>query len=141
MPSILLSIYLGVELLDHMVIPRSFPGGTGGKEHACQWRRHKSCRFDPWVRKIPWRSGWRPTLVFLPGESPWTEEPGGLQSKESQRVKHIWSNLAQQHGNSTFNNLRNYQTVSSKFCIPISMYEGFSFFTNSTFATVHPFLL
>ena len=29
-----------------------------------------------------------PLLVFLPGESPWTEEPGGLQSRESQRVKH-----------------------------------------------------
>ena len=23
---------------------------------------------------------WLPTPVFLPGESPWTEEPGGLQS-------------------------------------------------------------
>ena len=29
----------------------------------------KSCRFDPWVRKIPWRRAWQPTLVFLPGES------------------------------------------------------------------------
>ena len=25
--------------------------------------------FDPWVRKIPWRRAWQPTLVFLPGES------------------------------------------------------------------------
>ena len=25
-------------------------------------------RFDPWVRRIPWRA-WQPTLVFLPGES------------------------------------------------------------------------
>ena len=25
--------------------------------------------FDPWVRKIPWRSKWQPTPVFLPGES------------------------------------------------------------------------
>ena len=28
--------------------------------------------------KIPWRRAWQPTAVFLPGESPWTEEPGGL---------------------------------------------------------------
>ena len=28
--------------------------------------RHK---FDPWVRKIPWRRAWQPTPVFLPGES------------------------------------------------------------------------
>ena len=36
--------------------------------------------FDPWVRKIPWRRAWQPTLVFLPGESPWAEEPARLQS-------------------------------------------------------------
>ena len=36
--------------------------------------------FDPWVRKIPWRTEWLPTPVFLPGKSPWTEEPGGLWS-------------------------------------------------------------
>ena len=23
--------------------------------------------FNPWVRKIPWRRKWQPTLVFLPG--------------------------------------------------------------------------
>ena len=28
------------------------------------------------------------TLVFLPGESPWTEEPSGLQSVGSQKVGH-----------------------------------------------------
>ena len=26
-------------------------------------------RFDPWVRKIPWRREWHPTPVLLPGES------------------------------------------------------------------------
>ena len=44
--------------------------------------------FDPWVGKIPWRRAWQPTLVFLPGESPWTEEPGRLQYMGSQRVGH-----------------------------------------------------
>ena len=29
-----------------------------------------------------------PTPVFLPGASPWTEEPGGLHSMGSQRVGH-----------------------------------------------------
>ena len=24
--------------------------------------------FDPWVRKIPWKREWQPTLIFLPGE-------------------------------------------------------------------------
>ena len=26
-------------------------------------------RFNPWVRKIPWRRKWQPTPVFLPRES------------------------------------------------------------------------
>jgi len=35
-----------------------------------QCRRHcKRRRFDPWVRKIPWRRAWQHTPVFLPGES------------------------------------------------------------------------
>ena len=40
-----------------------------GKESVCQCRRHRRCRFDPWVRKIPWRRKWQPTPVFLPGKS------------------------------------------------------------------------
>ena len=39
------------------------------KESACQCRRCKRCRFDPWVRKMPWRRAWQPTPVFLLGES------------------------------------------------------------------------
>jgi len=50
------------ELLD-------FPGGTSGKEPACQCRGHKRHRFNPWVGKIPWRRAWQATPVFLPGES------------------------------------------------------------------------
>ena len=49
---------------------------------------------ETWV----WSLGWedcleeveQPTLVFLPWESPWTEEPGGLQSMGLQRVGHDW---------------------------------------------------
>ena len=40
---------------------------------------------ETWVGKIPWRRTWQPTLVFLPGESLWREEPGGLQSMGLQR--------------------------------------------------------
>ena len=58
------------------------------KEPACQCRRHRRCTFDPWVRKSPWSRKWQPTPVFLPGESPWTEEPGGLQSTGLQRAGH-----------------------------------------------------
>ena len=39
-----------------------------------QWLSRRLClqrrrpRFDPWVRKIPWRRTWQPTLVLLSGE-------------------------------------------------------------------------
>ena len=60
------------------------PGWLSGKESACQCRR---LRFDHWAGKIPRKRAWQPTPVFLPGDSPWTEEPGGLQVG-SQRVRH-----------------------------------------------------
>ena len=51
--------------------PRSFwiLPGSSGKESTCQCRRHRRPRFNPWVRKIPWRRTWQPTPVFFPGES------------------------------------------------------------------------
>ena len=64
-----------------------FPGGASSKEPACQCRRHKRRGFDSWIGKIPWRTAWQPTPVFLPGESPWTEEMGGLQVMELQKNK------------------------------------------------------
>ena len=55
-----------------------------GKESACQCRRCKRCRFDPWVGKIPWSWKWQPIPVFLPGKfhgqrtlrgySPWSHK-------------------------------------------------------------------
>ena len=45
------------------------PWWLSGKESVCQRRRHKRLGFHPWVGKIPWRTAWQPTPVFLPGES------------------------------------------------------------------------
>ena len=56
------------------------PGGASGKEPACQCRRHKRCRFDPWVGKIPWRRVCQPTAVFLPGQSHGQRSLAGLQN-------------------------------------------------------------
>ena len=41
----------------------------GGKGSTCQCGRCKKCRFEPWVRKIPWSRKWQPTPAFLPGKS------------------------------------------------------------------------
>ena len=56
-----------------------FPGSSDGKEFA------HSVGDLGW--KDPWKA-WQPTPVFLAGESPWTEKPGGLESMGSQRVGH-----------------------------------------------------
>jgi len=40
------------------------PRWLSGKESAYQCRSHRSHRFDTWVRKVPWRRKWQPTLVF-----------------------------------------------------------------------------
>ena len=45
------------------------PMWLSGKESAYQCRSHRRHGFDLWVRKIPWRRAWKPTPVFLLGES------------------------------------------------------------------------
>ena len=70
------------------------PRRLSSKESACQCRIHRRCGFSLRIGKLPWRRAWQPTPVFLPRESPWTEEPGGLQSIGSWRVGHEWSDLA-----------------------------------------------
>ena len=51
---------------------------------------------ETWVRSLDWEDpleeGWQLTPVFLPGESPWAEEPGRLQSmgcKESDTTERL----------------------------------------------------
>ena len=55
-----------------------FPGGSDDKESAYN---AGGPGLIPGSEKSPGE-------VFLPGESPWTEERGGLQSMGSQRVRH-----------------------------------------------------
>ena len=56
-------------LISWAAITKGFPGGTSGKEPACQCRRHKWPWFNPWVGKMSWRRAWQPMSVFLTGES------------------------------------------------------------------------
>ena len=44
------------------------PWWCSGKESPYQCQRCRRCRFDLWVRKIPWRRKWQPTPVLLPGK-------------------------------------------------------------------------
>ena len=45
------------------------PGGSVGKESACNAGDAGKCGFNPQVGKIPWRRAWQPTPLFLPRES------------------------------------------------------------------------
>ena len=57
----------GLSIAQHTAAGGS-PSGTSSKEPTCRCRRHKRCRFNPLVRKIPWRRKWQPTPVFFPGQ-------------------------------------------------------------------------
>ena len=63
------------------------PRCLSGKESGGKWRRH---RFNPWVRKIPLEKELATHSGSLAWEIPWTEEPGGLQSVGSPRVRYKW---------------------------------------------------
>ena len=62
---------------------------------SCTVAHNASAMRETWV----WSLGWEDLLEegmathssILPGESPWTEEPGGLQSTGLQRIGHDWS--------------------------------------------------
>ena len=71
----------------HQVLFWGFPGGSDGKESACNVE-------DPGSITGSGRSsggGNCISLQYLAWRIPWTEEPGGLQSLGSQRVRHHWA--------------------------------------------------
>ena len=43
------------KLIFNLLTREAVSDGTSGKESAWRLRRYKIHRFDPWVRKIPWR--------------------------------------------------------------------------------------
>ena len=74
-----------------------FPGSTSGKELACQFRICKRHRFDPWIRKILLEEGTATHSSILAWRIPQTEQPSGLQTIVSQRVRYDWSDLVCLH--------------------------------------------
>ena len=82
---------------DPSLIPGS--GRSPGEERGCllqysraslvaQMVKDSPAIWETWVGSLgledPWRREWLLTPVFWPGEPPWTEKPGGLQSMVSQ---------------------------------------------------------
>ena len=57
-----------------------------------QMVKNPPAMWETWVQSLDWEDPLEEcmatTRVFSPRESPWTEEPGRLQSMGSQRVRH-----------------------------------------------------
>ena len=92
MPILLLATVMNTRLCFKQGIycPRGFPGASDGKESACNTgdpgsipgsERSLEKRMATHSSTLAWRI-------------PWTEEPGGLQSTGSQRVRHDWDDRA-----------------------------------------------
>ena len=67
-------------MLSHLQFPEpsgGFPGGSDSKESACNAGDLGSI---PGLGRCPGGGHGNPSPAFLPGESPWTEESGGLHS-------------------------------------------------------------
>ena len=78
---------------DHRAIIDSWhlgwlPRRLSGKQSTYQCSRRKRLRFDPWVRKIPWRRKWLPTPVFLPGKPCGQRSLVGCSPWGHKRVRH-----------------------------------------------------
>ena len=66
---------------------KGFPGGASGKNTPLNAGDTRD-RFDLWGGEDPLEEGMATHSRILAWRIPWTEEPGGLQSMGSQRVKH-----------------------------------------------------
>ena len=85
-------------LFPHIPISLSCHGARGhcrcarGKEPTCQFRRHET-QIRSLDQEDPLKEDMTTHSSILAWRIPWREEPGGLQSIGSQRIRHNWSNL------------------------------------------------
>ena len=61
--------------IEGSVVAVGFLHGSDGKDSACNVGDLGSI---PGLGSSPRGRAWQPTLVFFPGESPWTEKPSEL---------------------------------------------------------------
>ena len=86
--------------INNFMLPSSslgFPGGASGKESTCQGKKHEATRVQSLSREDPLEEEMATHSSILAWRIPWREEPGGLQSMGSQKVRHNWSGLAHMH--------------------------------------------
>ena len=74
---------------------KGLPQWLSGKDSAM--RELQETRVWSLGQEDPLRKGMAPHSSILAWRIPWTEEPGGLLSMGSHRVRHDWSDLAHTH--------------------------------------------
>ena len=109
-------------------VPRSWTTGSHGSCMGSSGSSSLQCqrsRFDPWVRKIPWRRAWQPIPVFLLGESQGQRSlvdysPQGHKELDMTEVTEKASMHmcvhTHTHTNSTFGFLSNHHNVFHSSC-------------------------
>ena len=74
------------------------PRWLGDKESACQCRRHRRLKFNPWIGKMPWRRKQQPTCLENPmdGGACWAtahEVAESVMTEHTHRhLESIWNN-------------------------------------------------
>ena len=76
---------------DCLTCRMGFPGGASGKEPACQCKTCKRLQVQSLGQEDALEEGMGTHSSILAWGIPWMEEPGGLQSLGSHRVRHNWS--------------------------------------------------
>ena len=76
---------------DCLTCRMGFPGGASGKEPACQCKTCKKLQVWSLGQEDALEEGMVTHSSILAWGTPWTEEPCGLQSLGSHRVRHDWS--------------------------------------------------
>ena len=71
-----------------VVYTSSFPSGAHGKESACQIQETQEIKVRSLGCEDPLEKQKVTHSSILAWKIPWAEEPGGLQSMGSQRVRH-----------------------------------------------------
>ena len=79
-------VFYFISVCSYLLIS-GFPGGSVVRMQLPLQEK----QVHPWVRKIPWRRKWQPTLVFLPGESRGQRGLAGYSLWSGNRVGHHWS--------------------------------------------------
>ena len=95
-----------------------FSGDASAGESACQSRRLKRCRFDPWARKIPWRRDWQSATVILPGKRSLVGySPQGHKQSDMTQHTHVHT--------PTHFQCRSFSSISFSYSLPVILSKIF----------------